>query len=552
MRKMNKRRKERIEKNILRNRTYKVFIYNRFILTLLLVLLQILVYALMLVHFYNGFRAVMITTELLGLLFVLYIINRNEKPSSKLNWVIMILAVPVFGVPMYMLFGEGRPTRRMHRRISAAKRENAACLAQRERGTPPSSCEGRDEEICRYLTRYAGYPLCRDGEVTYYPSGKEMFKDMLVALDSAEKFILAEYFIVAGGKMWDEFRERLLQKARQGVQIRLIYDDVGSLLVLPPKYDRYLEYLHPNIRCFRFNPAVPIFTMRMNNRDHRKILVVDGKVAFTGGINLADEYIDEKVRFGVWKDTGVRVTGSGVDSFTVMFFNLWNAFRKDKEQLNFFLSERPQTEPGGNAGQEAQKEKEENKGNVSENGKRPVPVIQPYDDSPLDRESVGETVYLDIINRACDYVYIFTPYLILDDFMRTAICNAAKRGVDVRIVTPGIPDKKTVFRLTRSNYAPLLKAGVKIYEYKPGFIHAKSMVSDDSCAVVGTINLDYRSLYLHFENAVYFSGCSAVLDVKRDSENIFAVSRPISIEDTRQGFIGRLTDSVLRVFETLL
>ena len=552
MRKMNKRRKERIEKNILRNRTYKVFIYNRFILTLLLVLLQILVYALMLVHFYNGFRAVMITTELLGLLFVLYIINRNEKPSSKLNWVIMILAVPVFGVPMYMLFGEGRPTRRMHRRISAAKRENAACLAQREGGTPPINCEGRDEEICRYLTRYAGYPLCRDGEVTYYPSGKEMFKDMLVALDSAEKFILAEYFIVAGGKMWDEFRERLLQKARQGVQIRLIYDDVGSLLVLPPKYDRYLEYLHPNIRCFRFNPAVPIFTMRMNNRDHRKILVVDGKVAFTGGINLADEYIDEKVRFGVWKDTGVRVTGSGVDSFTVMFFNLWNAFRKDKEQLNSFLSERPQTEPGGNAGQEAQKEKEENKGNVSENGKRPVPVIQPYDDSPLDRESVGETVYLDIINRACDYVYIFTPYLILDDYMRTAICNAAKRGVDVRIVTPGIPDKKTVFRLTRSNYAPLLKAGVKIYEYKPGFIHAKSMVSDDSCAVVGTINLDYRSLYLHFENAVYFSGCSAVLDVKRDSENIFAVSRPISIEDTRQGFIGRLTDSVLRVFETLL
>ena len=529
MRKMNKRRKERIEKNILRNRTYKVFIYNRFILTLLLVLLQIVVYALMLVHFYNGFRAVMITTELLGLLFVLYIINRNEKPSSKLNWVIMILAVPVFGVPMYMLFGEGRPTRRMHRRISAAKRENAACLAQRESGTPSSNCEGRDEEICRYLTRYAGYPLCRDGEVTYYPSGKEMFKDMLAALDSAEKFILAEYFIVAGGKMWDEFRERLLQKARQGVQIRLIYDDVGSLLVLPPKYDRYLEYLHPNIRCFRFNPAVPIFTMRMNNRDHRKILVVDGKVAFTGGINLADEYIDEKVRFGVWKDTGVRVTGSGVESFTVMFFNLWNAFRKDKEQLNSFLSERPQTEPGGNAGQEELKEKEENKGNVSDNGKRPVPVIQPYDDSPLDRESVGETVYLDIINRACDYVYIFTPYLILDDFMRTAICNAAKRGVDVRIVTPGIPDKKTVFRLTRSNYAPLLKAGVKIYEYKPGFIHAKSMVSDDSCAVVGTINLDYRSLYLHFENAVYFSGCSAVLDVKRDSENIFAVSPPISI-----------------------
>lgn len=548
MRKMNKRRKERIEKNILRNRTYKVLIYNRFILTLLLVLLQIVVYALMLVHFYNGFRAVMITTELLGLLFVLYVINRNEKPSSKLNWVIMILAVPVFGVPMYMLFGEGRPTRRMHKRISAAKKENAACLA-RKTGVNP---EKRDEEICRYLTRYADYPLFRDGEVTYYPSGKEMFKDMLAALDRAEKFILAEYFIVAGGKMWDEFRERLLQKARQGVQIRLIYDDVGSLLVLPPKYDRYLEYLHPNIKCFRFNPAVPVFTMRMNNRDHRKILVVDGKVAFTGGINLADEYIDEKVRFGVWKDTGVRVTGSAVDSFTVMFFNLWNAFRKDKEKTSDFLSGAPSGEGAeGDAGAGAQTDLPAT-GDLSGPGIRPAPVIQPYDDSPLDRESVGETVYLDIINRARDYVYIFTPYLILDDFMRAAICNAAKRGVDVRIVTPGIPDKKTVFRLTRSNYAPLLKSGVKIYEYTPGFIHAKSMVSDDLCAVVGTINLDYRSLYLHFENAVYFSGCPAVLDVKKDGENVFAVSRPISIENTRQGFIGRLTNSVLRVFETLV
>ena len=550
MKKMNKRRKERIERNILRDRHYKVLIYNRFIITLLLVLLQIVVYALILVHYYNGFRGVMITIDILALVCVLYIINRNEKPSSKLNWVIMILAAPVFGVPMYLLFGEGRPTYIMNRKITAAKRTNVKLLSEGD-----AAQGGRDGETSRYLSRYAGYPAFREGDVTYYPSGKEMFADMLAALDGAEKFILAEYFIIAGGVMWDEFRERLLKKAREGVKVLVIYDDVGSLFVLPPKYDKYLEYLHPNIRCFRFNPAVPVFTMRMNNRDHRKILVVDGKAAFTGGINLADEYIDAKRRFGYWKDTGVRITGPAVHSFTVMFFNLWNAFRKDKEDVSKFL---PAPGKGGKTasssgaeegGEKAEEIPLEEKCGGQGSGEL---LIHPYDDSPLDKESVGETVYLDIINRASDYVYIFTPYLILDDFMRAAICNAAKRGVDVRIVTPGIPDKKTVFRLTRSNYGPLLRAGVKIYEYTPGFIHAKSMVSDDKCAVVGSINLDYRSLYLHFENAVYFSGCDAVKAVKEDGERTFADCKCISLDDTRQSFFGRLVDAVLRVFETLV
>lgn len=561
MKLMNERRKKRIEKNILKNRSYKAFIYNRFILTLLLVLLQIAVYGVMLFSFYNTYRAVMLTMKVLAVLFVLYIINYNEKPSAKLNWVIMILVMPVFGVALYLLFGEGRPTRKMNRRITAAKRENAGILVQDAEVKRRADEGGRETQTCRYLMNYANYPVYSDGEVTYYPCGGEMFKDMLEAMEGAEKFILAEYFIIAGGKMWDAFRELLLKKAQAGVQVRLIFDDVGSLFVLPPKYDKYLETLHPNIKCFKFNPVVPVFTMRMNNRDHRKILVVDGKVGFTGGINLADEYIDEKVRFGQWKDTGVRVTGRAVNSFTMMFFNIWNAFRKDKEKTEKFIEPKylketrftdekktsAKTESVGENGTHIPVERVE-KANSSKDGF----FVQPYDDSPLDRESVGETVYLDIINRAEKYVYIFTPYLILDDFMRTALCNAAKRGVDVRIVTPGIPDKKMVFRLTRSNYAPLLKSGVKIYEYTPGFIHAKSMVSDDVCAVVGTINLDYRSLYLHFENAVYFSRCSAVTAVKKDGEKVFDVSKYITLEDTRQTFVGKLADSVLRVFETLL
>lgn len=538
---MNERRRKRIEKNILKNRNYKAFIYNRLIITVTLVLFQIIVSVILMFRFYgSGGRVVLIAVDVIGWLLVLYIINRNEKPSTKLNWVIMILIFPFFGVSLYLLFGEGRPTRKMNKRISAAKKENAEALVESPERRKRIEAGGRNAEVCRYLLNFAHYSAYGDGEVTYYPSGGEMFKDMLVAMEQAKSFILAEYFIIAGGKMWDAFREVLVRKAKEGVRVRLIFDDVGSLFTLPPKYDKYIEALHENIKCFKFNPVVPIFTMRMNNRDHRKMLVVDGKVGFTGGVNLADEYIGEKVRFGKWKDTGVRVTGGSVNSFTMMFFNLWNAFRKDKEKLSDFIvpdcPEEARGEEGGSA------PAEEKKGFF----------VQPYDDSPLDRESVGETVYLDIINRAEKYVYVFTPYLILDDFMRTALCNAAKRGVDVRIVTPGIPDKKMVFRLTRSNYAPLIKSGVKIYEYSPGFIHAKSMVADDECAVVGSINLDYRSLYLHFENAVYFSECPAVLDVRRDGEETFAVSKRICIEDTHQTFVGRLVDSVLRVFETLL
>jgi cardiolipin synthase len=292
-----------------------------------------------------------------------------------------------------------------------------------------------------------------------------------------------------------------------------------------------LESLHENIRAMTFNNVVPFFEVRMNNRDHRKILVIDGKVAFTGGFNLADEYINVTSRYGYWKDSGLRIKGEAVASFTQMFFYTWNAFRADKEDIKNYLIRYTPTERTANN----------------------TPFrVQPYDDSPLDSISAGEAVYMDVINRAVRYAYIFTPYLILDDLLRAALCRAAMRGVDVRIVTPGIPDKKTVNRLTRANYAVLMKAGVKIYEYTPGFIHSKSILCDDEYAVVGTINFDYRSLYLHFENAVYFSGCSAVSDLKRDCEETFAVSKLCTEENTKRGIFGRLFDSVLRVFETLL
>ena len=508
MKKLSERKKKWIERTVANDRSYKLFLYNRMYTFALLVLVQCVGWGLLLYLFvYNSAIAfaLQITVGLLALIFILHIINKYDRPSSKMNWVLIILLAPVFGVPLYIVCGEGRPTREMKKKIEQAKQE---CDRQvqaflQESETPTK--DGENSGLSYYLTKYAAYPDFHDGEIAYYESGEKMFPVMKEELEKAEKFILLEYFIIAHGKMWGEILKILLKKAEEGVQVRVLYDDFGCITTLPPRYDKYLETLHENIRCLSFNNVVPLFALRMNNRDHRKLLVIDGKTAFTGGINLADEYIAEKRRFGYWKDSGVRITGNAVNSFTKMFFYIWNAFYKTKEDVQKYLNF------------------DFNADMVCANNQKQI--IQPYDDSPLDSMSVGEEVYLDIINRASKYVYIFTPYLILDDSMRVALCRAALRGVDVRIVTPAIPDKKTVYRLTRANYHILMKAGVRIYEYTPGFIHAKSMLSDDERAVVGTINLDYRSLYLHFENAVYFSNCSAIADLKRDCEETFAASR---------------------------
>ncbi|MBQ8309214.1 MAG: cardiolipin synthase [Clostridia bacterium] len=530
MKTLSKRKKNWIERTVANDRSYKLFLYNRFFIFLLAVVAQLVgigLFLYLLVYHSAAALALQSTLFVLELVFVLYIINHHDRPSSRLNWIILILLVPVFGVPMYVMNGRGRPTRKMQGKITKAKEENAEKMRELYGEIKIPEPQTRGEAISRYLAQFGRYPVFSNGTVEYYKCGEEMFPVMLEEMKKAEKFILVEYFIIAHGKMWGEILKVLLEKAMQGVQIRIIYDDFGCMMTLPPKYERYLESLHENIKCFTFNTVVPFFAVRMNNRDHRKILVVDGKVAFTGGINLADEYIAEKERFGYWKDTGLKLTGDCVRSFTQMFFYLWNAFRKDKEDIGDYLL-------------------------PDSNEKREGFSVQPYDDSPLDRISTGETVYLDIISRASKYVWIFTPYLVLDDTLRAALCQAAARGVDVRIVTPGIPDKKTVFRLTRANYGLLMKAGVHIYEYTPGFIHAKSMISDDTCGVVGTINLDYRSLYHHFENAVYFSGCEAVSALKRDCEETFAVCKECTPENTKRGLLGRLVDSVLRVFETLL
>ncbi len=532
---LSKRKISWIERTVNNNRTYKLAIYNRFFIFSISVLLQICVYVLALFLIdYNAGVYVQFFFGALSFVAVIWLINRSDRPTTRLNWIILILVFPVVGIMMYLSFGDGRPTRKMNAKLQAVKRERAGLLTSSQTALDCLEEGGRSCSVGKYLTNSLGYTVHADGEVQYYPTGEETFSAMLTAIKGAKKFILAEYFIVAGGEMWTQLREELLKKAMEGVQIRFIYDDFGSLFHLPPKYDRYLESLHENIRCLAFNRVVPVFALRLNNRDHRKILVVDGEVAFTGGINIADEYVGKKVRFGHWKDSGVRLTGSAVNSLTVMFFDVFNAFYSKKERVEDYL-----IFPKG----KTESTQSEGKGGG---------LILPYDDSPLDKISVGETVYLDMINAAQKTLYIFTPYLILDDFMRAALCSAAARGVDVRIVTPGVPDKKMVFRLTRANYGLLLKAGVKIYEYTPGFIHSKSMLCDGKCAVVGTINLDYRSLYLHFENAVLFTDERAIAQLQKDCEETFSISHQRTEENSKRGVFGRLFDSILRLFETIM
>ena len=530
-----KKRKEWIERTVDNDRRYKYLLYNRFYLYVLLALLQIIGWgAFWYFLIYNSDIAIA-AQAVMGVVTVgciVYIFNRHKKPSSKLSWMLVVLIAPLFGALLYIFCGEGRPARKMSRQMEKAKAFNESAKREVFPSQTESAPQTRGEGTSRFLAGQVGAFSYTDGDVSYYDSGEKAFISIIEALEGAKSFILLEYFIIAHGKMWGDILKILLKKAEEGVQVRIIYDDFGCMTTLPPRYDRYLESLSPNLRCFSFNNVAPIFSVKMNNRDHRKILVVDGKVAFTGGFNLADEYIGEKRRFGHWKDSGLRITGSAVNAFTCMFFDIWNAFRKDKEDLKKYLisplnADMPLS----------------NEGNMT---------IQPYAVSPLDEVSVGEFVYVDMIERAAKYVYIFTPYLILDDLMRGALNRAAMRGVDVRIVTPSIPDKKTVFCLTRANYKDLMRCGVKIYEYTPGFIHAKSMLCDGEYAVVGTINFDYRSLYLHLENGVYFANCPAVEELKRDCEETFALSRLCTKENTKRSIFGRLFDALLRIFETLL
>ena len=467
-------------------------------------------------HFY-------ILCEFISLCVVLHIVREDSRSSFKIPWIIVSLALPVVGGLSYLMFGRVRFTRDEQKRIKRITFRYANANRSDDATAELSGEYSGMKKQAEYIRNAAAAPLHRNTRVEYFPSGEALFPRMLEELEKAKKFIFMEYFIVHPGCMWEKIEEILVRKAAQGVEICFMFDSIGSVGLVPPDFAQNLR--SKGVNTVEFNKLTNVFSSRFNNRDHRKICVIDGNVGITGGFNLADEYINRIERFGYWKDTAVLLRGDAVKNLTTSFLSMWEFAQKKEYDYEKYLPDALIEAEG---------------------------YVQPYSDSPYDGEPVGETVYRNILCRARDYVYITTPYLIIDDEMINALTIAAKSGVDVRIITPGVPDKKIAYTLTRSYYEVLLRSGVRIYEYTPGFIHAKMFVSDDICAVVGTINLDYRSLCHHFENAVWMCGVPAVRDIKADILDCFDKSKEVTLDMCRsKNVIYRVWLSILRILAPL-
>ena len=463
--------------------------------------------------------------RLLAVIITLGIIKNSRHLSMDISWIILINVFPIVGAVLYILLGADLFISRTYRNIKTMTEESARYYTQdpeimkeAEKATPDKIGQ------FRYISSYAGYPVYKNTGFEYYGLGEEGFPVMLEELKKAEKFIFLEYFIIEEGVMWDSILAILEEKAKQGVEVRVMYDDFGSFFLLPGSYYRTLE--EKGIKCVPFNRISIFLNVILNHRDHRKIMVIDGKVAFSGGINLADEYINHVKRFGKWKDNIIKITGEAVWSYTVMFLTHWNALRKEDHTFLSFRSEAIKGEEDG--------------------------FIAPYGETPLDDEICAQNIYTNIINESNDYCYICTPYLIIDTEMINSLILAARRGVDIRIITPGIPDKKMVFAITRSYYEQLIKGGVKIFQYDPGFVHAKVMASDDLIATVGTVNLDYRSLYLHFENGAFLYGSKKIIDIRDDLISMMEEGHELTLAECDRGPIVEFLLSILRLFAPLM
>lgn len=459
--------------------------------------------------------------SLFCLYFVLKIIAKSRSLSFTLPWILIFMMFPIPGSLLYLLVKINIKISSLLPRIIKNEKDSKKYLVQDEK----IKKQFNDNGVIKYISDYAKFPVTTNNDVSYYPLGDEVYPEMLKELQKAEKFIFMEYFIYTPGKMWNSILEILEEKVKQGVEVRVMYDDLGCLTTLNSSYDKFLE--KKGIKCVSVNRIKPFAGVIINNRDHRKILVIDGKIAFSGGINIADEYINEGSKYGHWKDNGIKISGDAVWSYTVMFLTIWNSFRKTDNNYEKYKYEF--------------KDVKVSKG-----------FVAPYGNNPLTGEITGEDVYLNMINNAVKYVYIMTPYLILDTDMIDALVLAVKRGVDVRIIIPGIPDKKMVYTVTESYMTTLVDCGVKVYKYTNGFVHSKVVVSDDIRATVGTINMDYRSLYLHFECGCYFEDCKVISKVKDDCEKTFEKCRLITKKEAKTGRVKEFRQSILKLIAPMM
>lgn len=509
---------------------------SRFSIVTVLILFQLFVLLFSVFALSRSYAFVSAVFWLLSLLMILGIINKHTNPTVKLPWVLVIALLPVFGCMLYLVFGSAK-LRRKERMILLNHADQTGKIYEMQ-----DSAIDKLEQIdpygasqSLYITNATAIPLFEEEYSQYFDSGEALFEVLLQELNKAKKYIFLEYFIIQHGVMWDNILDILYRKIEDGVDVRVIYDDVGSVATLPYGYAEKLS--KTGIPCVAFNPYRPALRSSLQNRDHRKICVIDGITAFTGGINLADEYINHVNRFGHWKDSGVMIKGKSAYCFTLAFLELWNLYRNYDEDYNDFMP----------------KADDYISEDFSFNRFIKPGFVQPYVDSPLDEELTGEQVYLNIINQSTEYLYITTPYLIIDNELLTALCLAAKRNVDVRIITPFIPDKWLVHEMTRSYYYELVAGGVRIYEYTPGFMHAKNMVADDQFATVGSFNMDYRSLYHHFECGVWFYKSPVIKDIREDFRNTLVVCREITPEYLSQTNVAkRLIRSLFKIFASLL
>lgn len=502
-------------------------IFSRMGLIVLLLAVQVVFLFSLFFRFEDFLPHILGGTALFTTVMVLYLLNRPIDPTAKITWLIVIMLLPVFGALLF-LFTQSevghRAVKRRLEQLNVQTRESVpqdpGVMAELEQTDPGAAA------LARYIRRSGCYPVFRNTKTTFFPMGEDKWSALLRELEEAREFIFLEYFIIDEGLMWGKILEILARKAAQGVDVRVMYDGTCEFSTLPHDYPKRLNRL--GIQCKIFAPITPFVSTHYNYRDHRKILVIDGHTAFTGGVNLADEYINHVVKFGHWKDVAVMVKGEAVRGFTLMFLQMWAVDEKEPEFDRFLTSPIPPWERGEG-------------------------FVLPYGDCPLDNDKVGERVYMDILNRARRYVHIMSPYLILDGEMETALKFAAERGVDVELILPGVPDKSAPYSLAKTHYASLLASGVKIYEYTPGFVHAKLFVSDDREGVVGTINLDYRSLYHHFECAVWLYGVECLEEMEADFRKTREKCRRVTAETVKREKLWlRLMGFVLKAVAPLM
>ena len=500
--------------------------FSRFSLIAISVLLQIVIIFICIEFLLVDYVWFYIASLVISFALIVTLPFRSMPAEGKITWLLLILVLPPFGAILYIMFSKNFISNRQKKMYNKMEEKKDRYNTKKDdyenvmKKKMPIKYYGQMEYIYS-CNRQIGFT---NTKTEFYSSGEKYFDSLLTELKKAEKFIFMEFFIIEPGKFFDSIVEVLEEKVKKGVDVRLIFDDLGSMTKVPFNYYKYLT--NKGIKVVKFNRFVPIVSAVHNNRDHRKIVVIDGNVGFTGGINLADEYINVTHPFGHWKDTGIKLVGQAVDELTIMFLTNYNLQRRKIESTSKYLNQFDYVEHDG--------------------------IVVPYGDGPrpVYQEYVGENVYLNMINQAERYIWITTPYLIIDGKMKTALQNAASRGVDVRIVTPHIPDKKLIFMITRSSYESLQKYGVKIYEYKPGFIHAKQVLCDDDVGIIGTINFDYRSLLHHYENAVWMYKSYALIDMKEDFKEIFASS--YNMKDYKQNRIIHFLCKVGEVFQPLL